>query len=251
MSDPGQLFRVAEIDARVAPFEWDFARERAGEIADYWARAKAKKPAMFDGRVLLGHTLDYTPDNGGLLRSRYFETAFSAFLAYRDFGFPGGRVFNGFAMAALRSADGAFLLGEMGAHTASAGMSYFPAGTPDREDIVGDTVDLAGSVRRELREETGLELADADLDPVWTIVRYQGRVACMRPVRLAGTASEIAAEIEGFLARDPQPELAGMRIVRSMSDLAALRVPEFVRIYLAHELGDATDHVPSPPAGEG
>ncbi|MFT4096652.1 MAG: NUDIX hydrolase [Rhodoblastus sp.] len=235
MNDLPQIFRVARIDARLAPFDWDFARDRAGDIAAHWAQAVAKKPAMFDGRVLLGHALDYTPDNGGLLRSRYFETAFSAFLAYRDFGFPGGRVFNGFAMAALRSADDAFLLGEMGAHTASAGMSYFPAGTPDRDDVVGDTVDLAGSVRRELREETGLVFDDGEIDPVWTIVRYAGRVACMRPVRLSRSADEIAAEVETFLAREKEPELAGMRIVRSMADVDRLNVPEFARLYLAHE----------------
>ncbi len=235
MSDPPQIFRTARIDARVAPYDWPFVRDRADEIAAHWARALREKPAMFDGRVLLGHALDFSPEDGGLLRSRYFETAFSAFLAYRDFGFPGGAVFNGFAMAALRSADGAFLLGEMGAHTASAGMSYFPAGTPDLDDIVGNMVDLAGSVRRELREETGIEIAGADLDPVWTIVRLGGRVACMRPVRLAARADEIVAEVDAFLAREMQPELAGMRIVRTMRDLDALVVPEFIRVYLAHE----------------
>jgi len=237
VSGAPQIFRVAEIDARVSPFDWDFSRERADDIAAHWAQAVAKKPAMFDGRVLLGHMFDHAPDNGGLLRSRYFETAFSAFLAYRDFGFPGGRVFNGFAMAALRSADGAFILGEMGAHTASAGMSYFPAGTPDLDDIVGDKVDLAGSVVRELREETGIEIAEGAIDPVWTIVRLGGRIACMRPVRLDQSAAEIAAKVGAFLAREKEPELAGMRIVRTMADLDRLIAPEFIRIYLAHEFG--------------
>ena len=61
----------------------------------------------------------------------YFETDYADFVAWRDFGHPGEPVENCFSMAALRSADGAFLLGEMAAHTVNAGRIYFPAGTPD------------------------------------------------------------------------------------------------------------------------
>ena len=52
-------------------------------------------------------------------------------LAWRDFGFPDANIANGFSMAALLSADGAFDLGEMAPHTANAGAIYFPSGTPD------------------------------------------------------------------------------------------------------------------------
>ncbi len=96
---------------------------------------------------------------GDVFRGAYLETRFSRFIAWRDFGFPDRTMRNCFAMAALRAADGAFLLGVMGAHTANAGKVYFPAGTPDLDDVVGDRVDLAGSVARELGEETGLATA--------------------------------------------------------------------------------------------
>ncbi len=89
-------------------------------------------------------------------------------------------------MAALRGSDGAFLLGEMAAHTASAGAIYFPAGTPDRQDVFGDVVDLEASVRRELLEETGLDAEEAEIAPGWIVVRARGRVACMKPMRLGG-----------------------------------------------------------------
>ena len=90
----------------------------------------------------------------------YFETDFASFLAWRDWGFPDSDVFNGFGMGALRCADGAFVMGEMGHHTANAGRIYFPSGTPDLDDLSGDTVDIAGSVAREVEEETGLTPAD-------------------------------------------------------------------------------------------
>ena len=59
-------------------------------------------------------------------------------------------------MGALRASDGAYLLGVMGPQTVNAGKIYFPAGVPDLDDIVGDRVDLARNVRREVAEETGL-----------------------------------------------------------------------------------------------
>ena len=98
-----------------------------------------------------------------VLRGDYFETDFADFLAWRDFGFPGESVCNGFSMAALQGSDGAFLLGEMAAHTANAGAIYFAAGTPDRQDVFGERVDLAASVTRELEEETGVSAAEIRL----------------------------------------------------------------------------------------
>ena len=101
---------------------------------------------------------------GSTFRGAYLETDFASLLAWRDWGFPDKSIRNCFPMAALRAADGAFLVGVMGPHTANAGHVYFPAGTPDPDDIVGDTVDLSGGVMRELTEETGLTGADVAVE---------------------------------------------------------------------------------------
>ena len=94
--------------------------------------------------------------SGERFSASYFETDFASFLAWRDWGFPDKGVFNGFGMGALLSQDGAFALGEMGQHTANAGRIYFPAGTPDLDDVRGEALDIEGSVAREVEEETGL-----------------------------------------------------------------------------------------------
>ncbi len=237
MSAEARIFRVSRLDCRVRPYDWPFARERADEIAAHWERLVSEKPTLYDGRVLLCRDLALPEGEGGALRATYFETSFSGFIAWRDFGFPDKAVRNCFSMAALRSADGAFLLGEMGAHTANAGQVYFPAGTPDLSDVRGEAVDLAASVARELREETGIDIAEARADPHWTIVALGPRIACMRPLHLSAHADAILLRVEAMLAEEREPELARMRAVRSLGDLAGVRAPDFIHAYLAHEFG--------------
>src|SRR6516164_2481343 len=131
-------------------------------------------------------------------------------------------------MAALRSADGAFLLGEMAQHTVNAGQIYFPAGTPDPSDIFDDRVDLDASARRELFEETGVSADEASVAPGWTLVFTPQRIACMKLMTLPVAASEAKAEIEAYLARDPHAEFSRMHIVRGPRDIDLSRVPVFV-----------------------
>jgi hypothetical protein len=147
---------IARLELRFTPRSWPFAEQRRADIDDYFDRIRRTMPALWNGRVMLLH--DWALANGAF-NGAYFATDFASMLAWRDWGFPDGSVRNCFAQAALRSADGAFLLGVMGAHTANAGRIYFPSGTPDLDDIVGDTVDLDGSVMRELAERPGLSRA--------------------------------------------------------------------------------------------
>ena len=104
-------------------------------------------PELWNGRMLLlaEHAIERA-----VFRGSFLETDFASFVAWRDWGFPEAGVLNCFAMGALRASDGAYLLGVMGPQTVNAGKIYFPAGVPDLDDIVGDRVDLARNVRREM-----------------------------------------------------------------------------------------------------
>ena len=229
---------VVELDLVVEPFDWPFARERAEEIAAYWQARRAEKPALFDGRVLLmfRHAFERRAEDRLALRGGYFETAYSNFLAWRDFGFPDPAICNGFSMAALLSADGAFLLGEMANHTANAGQVYFAAGTPDLSDVFDARVDLEASAKRELLEETGVEPAETRFGADWKVVHAPPLIACMKVMRLTIEAEIAKRRIEAFLAAETHPELAAVHIVRRLEDLDGLKTPSFMRAFLAEAL---------------
>ena len=224
---------VTSIDIRVTAHDWPFLREAREEIARFWKDFSARRSHLYDGRVLLLHGHEW---RDGVFHGLAFETNYSAFMAWKHLGFPETGVRNFFGMAALHTQDGAFLLGEMGAHTANAGQSYFPAGTPEPLDVHQAHVDLAGSVARECLEETGLGPEDLDLRDVWTAICTGGQIAFMRDVRLVLDAQPAKARIEANLAQEDLPEFSRIHIVRRPQDAHGLTMPDFMQPFLDHAL---------------
>jgi 8-oxo-dGTP pyrophosphatase MutT (NUDIX family) len=227
-----KLHSVKRLELSVSPAPWPFADERRADIGAHFEKVREAKPEIWNGRVLLCRD---PRSDGETYRADYFETDFASFLAWRDWGFPDKSVFNSFGAGALRSADGAFVLGRMSGHTANAGRIYFPAGTPDPDDVVGNSVDLAASVVREVEEEVGLKPADYDVADGWTIVETGQVVACFRKLSSPLPASDLARRIEAFLTSETLPELSGMKLVRSTADFDAA-MPEFIRAFLEDAL---------------
>ena len=236
-----EVVEVDAVDCLYEPRPWPFAAERAADVAAHWAAALARKPRMFDGRVLLLHRggVAAEPDGRRVFRGAYLETSFSAFLYWRDIGLPPAGVRNGFGMACLQARDGAFVLGEMGAHTANAGAVYFASGTPDPSDVRGGRVDVEGSIARELAEETGLDPASLRFDPGLTLVMDRRRVGFMKRVRSPENADALVARIHAHLARDPEPELARMHVIRAAGEIGPA-VQVSAAAYLRAKLAEAS-----------
>ena len=114
---PPVIHRVTSLDLPVESWSWPFAAARRAEILAHFAELQRDKPKLWNGRILMGRHPVFA---GRHLSASYFETDFASFLAWRDWEFPDKDVFNGFGMGALRCADGAFVLGEMGSHTSTA-----------------------------------------------------------------------------------------------------------------------------------
>jgi 8-oxo-dGTP pyrophosphatase MutT (NUDIX family) len=228
---------VERLELAFAPQPWPFAQARRAEIDAHFDALKRANPALWNGRVLMLHRHAIA---GAVFRGAYLETDYASLLAWRHWDLPDAGVKNCFAMGALRGSDGAFVLGVMGAHTANAGRIYFPAGLPDLDDIDGERVDLARNVMREVAEETGLAGADFTAEAGWTTVLAGPRIAQIKMLHARATAAELSERIRAHLAREREPELADVRIVRTSADFDPM-MPAFVTAFLTH-LWSAEQH---------
>ncbi len=227
MSEPA-VYPVERLELAFAPQPWAFADERRAEIDAWFAALQCEKPALWNGRVLL---LYHQAITDAVFRGAYLETDYASFVAWGRWGRPAAGVHDCFGAAAICAADGAFLLGVMGAHTLNAGKIYFPCGTPDPGDIIDGRVDLGFSVRRELKEETGFAADEFTAEAGWTAVVDGSLTAQIKVFHASQGADELRERMLGRLAREAQPELADIRIVRGAADLDP-GMPRYVTTFL-------------------
>ena len=235
MTQPYPNPEISEIErAEIAleTWSWPFAADSSADIDRYFTELKSQRPGVWNGRVLL---LNRYAIADRTLRGTCFETDYSSFITWRDREFPDPGVYNFFAAAVLRAADGGYLLGAMASYTAGAGRTYFPCGTPEPADVGADgMLDLRDNLRRELLEETGIAMAELDAEPGWTVVRDRCFLGLMKRLTARHGAEALRTRIMRHIANDKHPELADIRIVRGPADIDSSMPPSVVA-YLERE----------------
>jgi 8-oxo-dGTP pyrophosphatase MutT (NUDIX family) len=227
-----EIFDIDRVEIAIEPWSWPFAAVERAVIERHFADLQRRSPEIWNGRVLL---LSRYAIAARSLRGTGFETDYASFITWRDRGFPDRSVHNFFAAAALRGADGAYLVGEMGPHTANAGGIYFPCGTPEPSDIGPDNVvDVGRNVARELLEETGLAAGDLLAQDGWSIVVDRCYIGLIKRFTAAESAQDLRARIVSHLATEERPELSNIHIVRRPADLHP-QMPPAVVAFLQRE----------------
>jgi 8-oxo-dGTP pyrophosphatase MutT (NUDIX family) len=234
VSDNPLTVYADSLDCVLEPYDWEFSRRRAEHIRAHWRKMTRANSGLYNGRVLLSRRYEHRLDSEGrrIMSVGFFEASFSDFLAWRDFDFPDTDVYNCFAMAVVRSADGAYLLGEMSLRHSSPGAIYFPSGTPDLLDVREGNVDLEGSVLRELAEETGVSAEADSLEPGWTILFDRQYIACLKMIVASEPAAALLSRVREYLAQEEVPELAAAHMVSRRSELDHPMMMRFVRAFL-------------------
>ncbi len=228
---------VIQIDGYDVPLSgeaWAWAGDNAAAIKRFWARAHAEKPAMFNGDVLV--LSDHAIGNG-ILTGCALTTDFASFLYWKDKGLPlDAGVRNVFGCAVVRSGDGHLLFGHMAPHTAGSGRVYPMAGTPDPSDASEGKLDLEGSIVRELKEESGLDVADATRSPGYLLVEDGGMCSLNAVFTFDAPSRELKARMMGYLEEQEQPELDDIVVFRRAAFHVHHRMPGFARTLVQHLL---------------
>ncbi|MEX0956735.1 MAG: NUDIX hydrolase [Rhizobiaceae bacterium] len=210
-----RVFSVSDVDVRLLDEPSPFEHVNKDAIARNWEAETAANPALFDGEVVLLSALAYTD---GRLVGRCHAVRYSTFLFWRR-----NRAFSSsehcFAHAMLVSADGALIAVRMGSHTVNAGRVYFAAGSFEPGDFSDGQVDLHYNMRREVAEETGLDISAADCAPSYVAYSAQTGTAIFRRYDLPENADDIAERIRAFVAAEADPEITEPVIIRNAHDL--------------------------------
>jgi len=224
---PPAIHRVGRIDLVRGSGPWAFEHVNRAAIADHFAEAQKRTPELWNGRTL--KLVDYVFEDG-VFRGTCVETSFAAFLAWRDWGAPDMACRNLFGSAVLRSGDGALLYGVMGPGTANTGLIYPPGGGLDLDDVTsGGTIDIQGSLLRELAEETGIQAGDVTPGP--TFIVFDGpRISCARVLDVPVEAGPLRERIMRFSAASEDQELSDVRIMRHPQDLEDPMIVPFARV---------------------
>jgi len=205
-----------------AEHPWRIAEHAA--IEAHWAREQVERPWLFNGTVMLHRGLGL---EDGVISGISHRAPYAALLHWGKTQ-PAADVWHLFGSAVMLSSDGAMLLIRMAAKTANAGKVYAPAGSLDETDIKAGHVDVEGSILREAREETGIDLSGVAAEDRLLGWRQRGRVAIFRRFQLTEPAAVLVERIRHHIRTDPEEEIEDVVVVRAPGE-AGPTVPPYMQ----------------------
>ena len=232
------LFDIVDVAAWLEPGEHRHEVVHAAAIEADWARRRAANPRLFNGRTILGTRWQVSEDR---LSITCREVGYASLLHWldmygraheekaRDLRPPGGDI-HFFANAVIVGSDGRVIMGRMAPHTYNAGHVYMPSGSFDPDDFdVGGVADFAGNMRREVLEETGLDLGEAEGEPGHRVYFGGNYLATFRVYRFRQASVRLIERAKSHLAGG-EDELSNVLAVAPGETDAAM--PRHVRAFM-------------------
>jgi len=224
----GQVMRADRVDLRVADARWPAAEEARGAIAAQWRRRSAESAGLFNGMIFVLRRFAFAEEG---FQGEFLRTDFASFLAWREHVFADPGIRDCFGVGILRASDGRILLGRQRTGQLNAGLVYPPAGFIDATDVRADgRIEIDGSIAREVREETGLDVAAFAREPGYRITLCGTIVAVAIEWRSLLPGPELLRHVHTHMGRDPEAELASAILAGSAGDVSHLAMPDYARV---------------------
>jgi len=206
----GEIFPLLQVHLPVVagPHPW-YVENQAG-IATNWIAESSANPSLYDGEMVFQRHLAFAD---GRIEGRAHMIPFSAFLYWRRMARATGGC-HLFGLPLVMAADGALIAIRMAGHTANPGRVYCAAGSMDRHDIIDGSCDIDLNMRREVLEETGLDLDHAHERSGYFAMHSVNTVTVFRIFRFPLTAEQILERIAVHMENDPEPEIDAAVVIR-------------------------------------
>jgi 8-oxo-dGTP pyrophosphatase MutT (NUDIX family) len=224
------ILPIDRVDVRLDPEPHPFEHRHAAEIEANWQREKAANPTVHDGRMVLLSSLSHRDRQ---LEGRSHTIRFATFLYWRRHRSYSSAE-HAYAHAALVTADNALLAIRMGPRTSNPGRVYFAAGSFEPTDFRDGVVDLDFNMKREVGEETGLDIGTLRRDPGYHAFSERAGTVIFRRYYLEEDADTAARSISSFVATEADPEIEGPVIIRDADTLPEGIMPHMVEIVRWH-----------------
>ncbi|KXF76876.1 NUDIX hydrolase [Paramesorhizobium deserti] len=220
------VFPIDRVEVRVVPGALDYAVKNKAAIERNWHEEVSANPNLFNGELYLA---PHAHIGDGTLRADFVRSLYETLLYWRRDP-ETVRPWHIFGVGVVVSSDNRLIAARMAAHNAGGGRIYFPAGSIDDNDIVDGVVDYDRNNRREVQEETGLDLSHAEQEAKIHLVTGNRSIALFRRYRFTDDAATLIARIEAHLAGQDDPELDRIIEVSGPGQMGEA-TPSYVRAF--------------------
>ena len=202
----------------------NYEREHKTAIAANWTRDHAANPALFNGAFFMAEAAEVVD---GVFDARYRRTRFDTMMHWKK-NPSSMKPWHIFGVGVIVSSDNKLIAGRMSGSTAAAGRVYFPAGSFDEGDVVEEIIDIDGNMQREVKEETGIDLAQAKrFDRNIHLVAANRSIALFRRYYFEMNSKELLAHIRGHIAGEADSELDDVMAVSAAGEMDDATPPTF------------------------
>lgn len=220
------VYQIDRVDVRVLPGPLSYTEDNKPAIAANWEKAIAANSTLFDGEIYLAPEAHL---DGHLFQASFRRTSFATLMYWRD-DRVSEKPWHVFGVGIMVSAEGHLIAARMSAHNAVAGRVYFPAGSIDDHDIVGNRADYDANMAREVFEETGMDLRAAKAEAKTHLVTADGSIALFRRYHFDVSTAELLKRIEDNIAKQAEPELSEIIPVTRAGAMGEA-TPSYVRAF--------------------